>query len=234
MTKTHTDININMERTIRSRFPPARYGYASGGSTSICDPLWWDSKAGVSSEVKENAESEREGKIMIYGAASYVGKIVAEYIVDNETKKTVAQSASSDTKRYTYVLAGRTRSKLEKLVETMTERYEVRGGNRSGEKSLFNRLEVVDFPLQLGKQTAKGQQAKKDAEDEEEAQAEAEEQAHDALRARIRAQVSRVSVVVNLAGPYSTQGAEEIVRACAETGVGYVDLTVSCGSDRSC
>ncbi|KAJ9116127.1 hypothetical protein QFC20_000804 [Naganishia adeliensis] len=44
-------------------------------------------------------------------------------------------------------------------------------------------------------------------------------------RKRVAEMVADAEVVINLAGPYSTHNAEMLVRACAELGRHYIDLT---------
>lgn len=117
-------------------------------STAIARSDWKPQQLHSFEKRRQSSKSPREHDILIYGAASYVGKLLAEYVVDLESGKCgkgPRGDAPADGKT-TYVLAGRTRHKLDTLKKQMEERW-VEQGRRG---SLMERVTVEDFELGVG------------------------------------------------------------------------------------
>lgn len=118
-------------------------------STAIARRDWNPQPLSNITDRRQSRESPRKHDILIYGAASYVGQLLAEYVVDLECGKCgkgPRGDAPADGKT-TYVLAGRTRHKLDALKDKMRKRW-VEQGQSAG--TLMDRVSVQDFELGVG------------------------------------------------------------------------------------
>jgi short subunit dehydrogenase-like uncharacterized protein len=103
---------------------------------------------------------QAEYDILIYGATSFTGKIVIDYLCRHPQAQ-----------EFTIALGGRTASKLKELQGQVKQKG-------------FGKKDIIDFKLE---ETEDGERAVEEA-------------------------VGRCRVVMNLAGPYSSQNAEMLVR----------------------
>lgn len=181
-------------------------------------------------DAQNNDAQNRDFDIILYGATSFVGKLTAEYLAEFLRSGKLYPENNQELKQNNtirFAIAGRNKDKLEALKDKLSRVDDAKSDNKNNDK---NKDKNEDKSSDDKTADDQNNHRQKDADDGNDKQVTPKDLDIGIVIANsdddqsLEAMAKKARVIISTVGPYLKYG-EGLIKACAENGTDYVDLT---------